>query len=158
MGGGTRRESRQAAMGELLAYIIENPGCGVHNISVNTTIPKTEVSRYIRVKKFEFRPLSFMYEIRGSNRSYYNHLLHDAVFCKRDNIDGFLINTSKREMFERFCLKYGYYLSTNREGLAFVIRYEHTWAGLLEERTKVLRVWELDTLHTKNPIERQYNE
>jgi hypothetical protein len=141
-------------MAELLQYIISNPGCGVHNISINTNIPKTEVSRYIRDEKYEFRPLSFMLELRENNRSYYNHLLHDAVFCKRGKEEGFMINTSKREMFERFCLNYGFYLSTNQEGQAFVMDYESP-AGLgSEERTRVLRFLKVDTYYTKNQAER----
>lgn len=155
MNNGTRRESRQGAMAELLDYIKANPGCGVHNISVNTSIPKTEVSRYLRKKKNEFRTLSFMLEMRETNRSYYNHLLHDAVFCKRDGEEGFLINTSKREMFERFCLKYGFYLSTNRVGLAFVVDYEGYGGMGTEERKKVLRYLEIDTANTKNQYERR---
>jgi hypothetical protein len=154
MGNGARRESRQGVMAELLTYILNHPGCGVHNISVNTSIPKTEVSRYLRGEKYEFRPLSFMLEMRETNRIYYNHLLHDAVFCKRDDVDGFLINTSKREMFERFCLKYGFYLSTNSEGLAFVMDYE-SYSGVgPEERSKVLRYLEMDNMNTKNLNER----
>jgi len=141
-------------MAELLAYITDNPGCGVHSISVNTSIPKTEVSRYLRGEKYEFRPLSFMYEIRESNRDYYNHLLHDGVFCKRDGVEGFLINTSKREMFERFCLRYGFYLATNAEGLAFVVDYESYDGFGPEERSKVLRYLEMDKSYTKNHSER----
>lgn len=154
MSNGARRESRQGVMAELLAYIADNPGCGVHNISVNTTIPKTEVSRYLRGKKYEFRSLSFMLDMRETNRTYYNHLLHDALFCVRDGMEGFHINTSKREMFERFCMKYGYYLTTNREGLAFVVDYESYSGAGPEERTRVLRYLEIDTAYAKNHTER----
>jgi len=135
-GNGVRYERRDYTMTCIFEHIKNNPGCNANQIAVNAEVPPTEVARYLRKRKFDFRDMSYMMNLRENNRVYYDHLLHDARYALRRGVEGFYINTSKRELFEKFCMFHGYVLSVDKQGRAYVYRYEDTPS----ERSNCLRV------------------
>ena len=149
MTANTRFNNRQGTMVILLQYIKNHPGCGVYDISDATGIARTEVLRYLRPFKYEFRNMKYMMDLRDGNRSYYNHLLHDAKFVMRGVVEGFMINTSKMEIFDRFCLKNGYNLVVDKRGRSFVTCYEDD----PEQRAKIVRVCVMEQEEPKNEDE-----
>ena len=118
-----RQAARKAAMATIMTFILEHPGCVAYEISKETCISHSEVSRYIRWKRMEWRPIDFMYEMKNGNRRLYYRLLHDAQFTVRDGREGMMINTSKREIFDRYCLSQGYNLSVNKRGECFIMPF-----------------------------------
>ena len=139
---GVRKAVREATMATVLTFIIENPGSTVTKVSDGTGVPNTEVSRLLRPEKYEFRTEEFIMNLRKKNFKYYVKLISDGQWTVRGKRRGMIINTSKREMFDRFCCKMGYNLTTDSRGRAFAISFQ----GDSNETTKTLRVKECATL------------
>jgi len=115
-----RQAARKAAMATIMTFIIDNPGCVAYEISKDTGISHSEISRYIRWSRMEWRPIAFMYEMRSGNPRLYYRLLHDVQYTERDGREGVMINTSKREIFDRYCLNQGYNLAVNKKGQCYL--------------------------------------
>ena len=148
-----RKAARRAAMAEVFVFIRSNPGCVAYEISKFTGLSHSEVSRYIRWKRMEWRPMHTLMDIRANNPPFYRRLLHDAVFEVRNGIDGMMINTSKREMFDRYCLNQGYNLAVNKYGKCFVYDFSVGSNALGSQKKLVLRIYEISSDDQKKSCE-----
>jgi len=118
---GRRENARNHTMATLFAFILSNPNCKPMTISRGTNIPKMEVYRYLKCELYEFRSTNFLLNLRENNPAYYYHLISDARYTRNRQRRGFIINTSKRMMFEHYCFKMGYLLLTDTKNRAYLI-------------------------------------
>ena len=149
-----RKAARKADMGVLFKFILDSPGCLVSEISRATGMSHSEVSRYIHWKRMEWRPIKYIFEVRKNNPPLYRRFLHDGEYTIRGGVAGMLINTSKREMFDRYCLSRGYNLSVNTAGECFVtpiIQLDTGDCG--DEMKRTLRMYALSTNDQKKTSE-----
>jgi len=129
-------------MGEIFKCIEANQGCTVTEIHEKTGISKTEITRYLKKEKFEFRNLEFMLRLRKRNRKYYKRLLSEARYVVRNGVKGFYINTSKYELFDIFCFRLGSNLSVDNNGRAYLFDFLNN----ADETAKTVNVLPIGTL------------
>lgn len=118
---GRRENARNHTMATLLSFIREHPDCTPMEVCRGTGISKMEVYRYLKPYLYEFRSTQFLLGLREENPIYYQHLISDAKYTRSKQRRGFIINTSKRDMFEKYCFKMGYLLVTGRKKRAYLI-------------------------------------
>ena len=94
----------------------------------------------------EWRPLYVLMDIREKNPPFYKRLLHDAIFEVRGDIDGMMINTSKRAIFDRFCLAQGYNFSVDRSGRCYLHNFNMANSSDMgNEKKFVLRMYDISS-------------
>lgn len=102
----------------------------------------------------EWRPLHVIMDIRAKNPPFYKRLLHDMIFEVRGDREGAMINTSKRAIFDRFCLAQGYHLAVGHNGHCFLNPFNRTNSNDMgSEKKFVLRMFDLSTDDQKKSCE-----
>lgn len=124
---GRRENARNHTMAVLLNFIKDHPDCTPMEVCHGTGISKMEVYRYLKQRTYEFRSTRFLLRLREENPIYYQHLISDARYTRSKQRRGFLVNLSKRDIFEKYCFKMGYLLVIGRKKKAYLVCFANDY-------------------------------